>query len=58
MYNENIKRQFMSTLSESYANDFRLLFGRSEPFESKLNQDIARFSVDEIGSFFEAGRLD
>lgn len=47
MYNENIKRQFMSTLSESYANDFRLLFGRSEPFESKLNQDIARFSVDE-----------
>ena len=57
MYNENIKRQFMSTLSESYANDFRLLFGRSEPFESKLNQDIARFSVDEIGSFFEAGGL-
>ena len=55
MYNENIKRQFMSTLSESYANDFRLLFGRSEPFENKVNHDIAWFSVEEIGSFLESG---
>ena len=57
MYNENIKRQFMSTLSESYANDFRLLFGRSEPFENELNHDIAWFSVEEIGNFFESGGL-
>ena len=57
MYNEDIKRQFMSTLSESYADDFRLLFGRSEPFENELNHDIAWFSVEEIGSFFEAGGL-
>ena len=57
MYNENIKRQFMSTLSESYANDFRLLFGRSEPFELKFNKDIVWFPVVEIGSFLEAGGL-
>ena len=57
MYNENIKLQFMSTLKDSYANDFRLLFGRSEPFESKFDKDIAWFSVEEIGSFFEAGGL-
>ena len=57
MYNEDIKRQFMSTLSESYADDFRLLFGRSEPFENELNHDIAWFSVEEIGNFFESGGL-
>ena len=47
----------MSTLSESYANDFRLLFGRSEPFELKFNKDIVWFPVVEIGSFLEAGGL-
>ncbi len=57
MYNENIKRQFMNTLADSYANEYRLLFGRSERFENEYGKDIAWFSVEEIGSFFEENGL-
>ena len=57
MYNENVKRRFMNTLTDSYADDYRLLFGRSERFENECGKDIAWFSVEEIGNFFEANGL-